>query len=267
MAILSLVNPKRNGVQLSGTYQFDNSLVYFMYGNGSKTTFETPIGTWYVPVAISTYNSTFYQLTCSSIFYGKRTLNVNGLSTYFSRDYFLMGYATLDNSDSVNIPYTAPLDTVNGILKVTHNVSGVELYKNAGYATDDFSSPDLVFDNLNLTQSCTKSIITGYMGLIDVSIKLEDNLLAVTTDTLQITLGGGVPATVVFDWGRVTLSGTNGVGSVKPLLSVRAGEDTIVQSNTNRTTIYNPKRTIVKSSVPKWVEARANFTPIKIWIQ
>lgn len=261
---MTLTNPKRNGIQLTGVYEIDITAVWYIYGNGSKCTIATPMGLFYVADDISNYSTGLYQVSPAVVWAGIKniTTSVGALSFYVNRDYFLCAYATMDNSNSVTVSYTAPLNTVKGIIKVTHNLSGVVLYKNAGYDTNDFTSPDMAFDNLNLTQSCTKTIITGYMGLLDIDIKLEDNVLAVTTASFTQTLGGGVPATVLFDWGYVVLQGTVGVGSIKPLLSIRTGEDTIKQSSTGRTFMYNPKETIDRTS--EYIEIRKFPNPHRI---
>lgn len=259
---MTLTNPKRNGVQLTGSYEIDVTAVWYIYGNGSKCSLATPMGLFYVADDIANYSTGLYAVSPSVVWAGTRNMMTGGLSVYVNRDYFLCAYATMDNSNSVTATYTAPIDTVKGIIKVTHHLSGVVLYKNSGYDTDDFTSPDMTFDNLNLTQGCTKTIITGYMGQLDIDIKLEDNVLAVTTDSFTQTLGGGVPATVLFDWGYIVLQGTVGVGSVKPLLNIRTGEDTFKQSTTGRTFMYNPKGVIDKTS--EYIEIRKFPNPHQI---
>ena len=252
--MITLTNPKINGRLTSGTYKVPEESVYFMFGNASKTTIESSLGQFYVADDIANYNTGFKELSPGTMMYGARNITaaIKLMEVYVNKETYLGCFAKLDNSNSITVSYEAVADTIKAIFKLTHNLSWVVLYENAGYGTDDFTNPDMEFpDNDNLTQEFTETILTGYMGQIDVDIKLQDNVLAVTTDSTTRTLGGGTPATVLFGWGSIVCKGVVGVGSIPYYVAPRV--NTIKQSNTNRTFMYNPEQAL-QNTTTKFIE-------------
>lgn len=236
--MITLVNPKINGRQTSGTYNIPEDSVYFMFGNASKTTIECDFGQFYVADDIADYNSGFKQLVPGTMIYGGRNITsaIKLMNVYVNNATYIGCYARLDNSNAITVSYTANEGSTKAIFKLTHELSDVVLYQNSGYETDDFSDGDMDFTEA-LTQTSTKSVITGYMGGIVCNIKIIDELDNVTIDTIDISLGGGTPATVLFKWGAIVCKGVVGVGSVPYYIS--PARNTIAQSSTNRTFMYD----------------------------